>query len=99
MRLPSRFIRESVKNAERGRAKADSEPGNRGRFFHDERQTALQKCFNLSLFSGLCLQSNEQCCFNHILFLSIKFFPAPQFELPCNADWFKTHPCFGEPQV
>jgi hypothetical protein len=84
MRLPSRFIRESVKNAERGRAKANSEPGNRGRFFHDQRQTATQKGFNLRLFSGLCLQSNEQCGFNHIFFLSIKFLPAPPFELLCN---------------
>ena len=43
MRLPSRFIRESIEDAERRRSKSDCEPGSCCRFSLNDCQTAVQE--------------------------------------------------------
>src|ERR1700758_215044 len=70
MRLPPRFVRKSVKNAERRRSKPQPEPGSRGRLLLNKRETSTKKIFHVLLFSGFYLQAYPQSyfdCVSHVI--------------------------------
>jgi hypothetical protein len=65
MRLPTRVIRESIKDFIRGRPKANPKTSGRGGLFHDQGKTTLKEAFDLLLSSRLRFEANEQCDFDH----------------------------------
>src|SRR5947209_347445 len=64
--LPARLIRKGIKDAEGRWSKSNREPGCRGRFLLHYGKAAAQKTFHVSLLSGFCLQSNQQCHFHRV---------------------------------
>src|ERR1700674_2808511 len=60
MSLPPGLVGESVEDAESRFSEADREPRDRCRFLLDQRKTTAKKVFYVSLFPGLCFQSNPQ---------------------------------------
>src|SRR4029077_18018432 len=65
--LPTRLIREGVKDAERRRPKAEPKPRGRGRLFLYCRKTSAKEVLDLFLFSSFCFKPNEQCYADHFL--------------------------------
>ena len=59
MSLTARLIGEGIKHPERGRAKANAEPGDGGRLRLNERQAAEQELLDILLLPRLRFQTDK----------------------------------------
>ena len=65
MGLPTRFIRESIKDSESAWSKANAKPSSGGRLLIDDGKATHKEALNLFLFSGFRFKANEQGYFDH----------------------------------
>src|SRR3546814_18895714 len=65
MGLPTRFIRESIKDSESAWPKANAKPSSGGRLLINDGKAAHKEALNLFLFSGFRFKANEQGYFDH----------------------------------
>src|SRR3546814_14154606 len=64
MGLPTRFIRESIKDSESAWPKANAKPSSGGRLLINDGMAAHKEALNLFLFSGFRFKANDQGYFD-----------------------------------